>query len=209
MSPLRKQRDPPLILFNLLKYIIISIVDGGGFSMKNSGIARNYGSVLKAVATGSAFLLAGASTAFAAGIQVIPDSSVIIQVVNFIFLIWVLNIILYKPIRKIVAERKDKVEGLEGSIDNLSQDALEKDQAYGAGIKDARTKGLAEKDAIVQTAEEDEKKVVEEIMAKAQADLAEIREKIVSDTEVVRAALQKEVDTFAEDIGQKILGRTV
>ncbi|RPJ81803.1 MAG: ATPase, partial [Deltaproteobacteria bacterium] len=29
-----------------------------------------------------------------------PDSSVVIQVVNFIFLIWVLNIILYKPIRK-------------------------------------------------------------------------------------------------------------
>jgi F-type H+-transporting ATPase subunit b len=177
--------------------------------MRYSGIVRNCNSVLKVVTTGGAFLFAGASTAFAAGIQVIPDSSVFIQVVNFIFLIWVLNIILYKPIRKIVAERKSKVEGLEGRIGSLNQDALEKDQAYGAGIKDARTKGLAEKDAMIQAAEEKEKKVVREITAKAQADLSEIREKIIADTEEVRIVLQKEVDTFAAEIGQKILGRAV
>ena len=177
--------------------------------MKYSGIPRNCGSVLKSVATGSAVLLAGAQTASAAGIQVIPDSSVVIQVVNFIFLIVVMNIILYKPIRKIVAERKSKVQGLEGSIDSLNQNALEKDQAYGAGIKDARTKGLAEKDALIQAAEDEEKKVVEEITAKAQAELADIRKKIAADTEDVRASLQKDVDVFAEEIGQKILGRAI
>ena len=177
--------------------------------MKYSGIARDCSTAGKVMAAGAAFLFAGASTAFAAGIQVIPDSSVLIQVVNFIFLIWVLNIILYKPIRKIVAERKNKVEGLEGSIDNLNQDALEKDQAYSSGIKDARSKGLAEKDAIVQAAEEEEKKVLGDISAKAQADLVEIRGKIVADTEAVRVSLQKEVDAFAEQIGQKILGRAV
>jgi F-type H+-transporting ATPase subunit b len=177
--------------------------------MKYSGIVRNYNSVLKVVTTGGAFLFASASTVFAAGIQVIPDSSVVIQVVNFIFLIWVLNIILYKPIRKIVAERKSKVEGLEGRINSLNQDALEKDQAYGAGIKDARTKGLAEKDAMIQAAEEEEKKVVRTITAKAQADLSEIRKKIIADTEEVRVILQKEVDAFAVEIGQKILGRAV
>jgi len=177
--------------------------------MKHSGIVRNFNSVLKVVMTGGAFLFAGASTVFAAGIQVIPDSSVIIQVVNFIFLIWVLNIILYKPIRKIVAERKNKVEGLESRINSLNQDALEKDQAYGSGIKDARTKGLAEKEAMIQSAEEEEKRVVREITEKAQADLTEIRKKIIADTEKVKAILQKEVDTFAAEIGQKILGRAV
>lgn len=177
--------------------------------MKYSGIVRNCNSVLKVVTASGAFLFAGASTAFAAGIQVIPDSSVVIQVVNFIFLIWVLNIILYKPIRKIVAERKSKVEGLQGRIGSLNQDALEKDQAYGAGIKDARTKGLAEKEAMIQVAEEKEKIVVREITTKAQADLSVIREKIIADTEEVRIALQKEVDIFAAEIGQKILGRAV
>ncbi len=177
--------------------------------MKHSGIVRNFNSVLKVVTTGGAFLFTGASTVFAAGIEVIPDSSVVIQVVNFIFLIWVLNIILYKPIRKIVAERKNKVEGLESRITSLNQDALEKDQAYGSGIKDARTKGLADKEAMIQSAEEEEKRVVREITEKAQADLTEIRKKIIADTEKVKTILQKEVDTFAAEIGQKILGRAV
>lgn len=177
--------------------------------MKHSGTVRNFNSVLKVVTTGGAFLLTGTSTVFAAGIQVIPDSSVVIQVANFIFLIWVLNIILYKPIRKIVAERKNKVEGLESRINSLNQDALEKDQAYGSGIKDARTKGLAEKEAMIQSAEEEEKRVVKEITEKAQADLSEIRKKIIADTEKVKSILQKEVDTFAAEIGQKILGRAV
>jgi len=156
---------------------------------------------------GTAVLFTCASTAFAAGIKVIPDSSVIIQVINFIFLIWVMNIILYKPIRKIITERKDKVRGLEGSVDDLNKDALEKDKAFNDGIKDARAKGLFEKDMLVQAASVEEKKMIEEIISRTQANLIEIREKIAKDTEEVRAFLQKDVDSFAEEIGQKILGR--
>jgi len=177
------------------------------FYMEYSGITRNCILVTKTLIAGTAVLFICASTAFAAGIKVIPDSSVIIQVVNFIFLIWVMNIILYKPIRKIIAERKVKVRGLEGSVDSLNQDALEKDKAYGAGIKDARAKGLSEKEAQVQAASEEEKKMIEEITSRAQANLIEIREKIAKDTEEVRSSLQKDVDSFAEEIGQKILGR--
>jgi F-type H+-transporting ATPase subunit b len=175
--------------------------------MEYSGIIRNCILVTKTLTAGTAVLFTCASTAFAAGIKVIPDSSVIIQVVNFIFLIWVMNIILYKPIRKIIAERKDKVKGLEGSIDNLNQDALEKDKAYDAGIKDARVKGLSEKEALAQAASEEEKKMIEEITSRAQANLIEIREKIAKDTEEVRSSLKKDVDSFAGEIGQKILGR--
>jgi hypothetical protein len=39
--------------------------------------------------------------------------------------------------------------------------------------------------------------------------LAEIRKKIAKDTEAARVSLQEKVDEFADDICQKILGRTV
>ena len=41
------------------------------------------------------------------------------------------------------------------------------------------------------------------------SELAEVKDQIGKDTEAVRAALQKEVDAFAESIGNKILGRAV
>ena len=137
------------------------------------------------------------------GVTVIPDGSVLIQIVNFVFCVWVLNILLYRPIRKILAQRKEKIGGLELSIDTSDKDALEKEQAFAAGIKEARARGLKEKEELVQQGTEEEKAVIAEITRKAQAELAEILKDVVRDT------LQKEVDNFADQICQKILGRTV
>jgi F-type H+-transporting ATPase subunit b len=62
---------------------------------------------------------------------------------------------------------------------------------------------------LVQTAAEEEKAIIEKINQKAQAELVEMREKIAKDAETVRATLQKEIDVFADAIGEKILGRAV
>ena len=143
------------------------------------------------------------------GVTVTPDSSAFIQIINFVFLIWVLNILLYRPIRKILAQRKEKIDGLELSIETSDTDALEKDQAFSAGIREARTRGFKEKEALMQQAMDEEKKIIAEINSKAQAELAETRNKIKSEAEAARESLQKEVDSFADQICQKILGRAV
>jgi F-type H+-transporting ATPase subunit b len=61
----------------------------------------------------------------------------------------------------------------------------------------------------MQQATDEEKNIIADINSKAQAELAEIRKKIVSKADVARASLQKEVDDFANQICQKILGRAV
>ncbi len=143
------------------------------------------------------------------GITVIPDGSVIIQIANFLLIIWILNLILYRPIRNILRQRKEKIEGLELSIETYNENAKEKDDAFASGIKEARAKGLKEKETLLQAAVEKEKQIIENVNAKAQAELAKIRKKIAEDTEAVRASLQEKVDEFADDICQKILGRSV
>jgi len=137
------------------------------------------------------------------------DGSLFIQIVNFLFLTWVLNIVLYKPIRNILLKRKEKIEGLQQSIDISNKDASERDAAFAQGIREARAKGLKEKDSLMAAASEEEKNMIEEINKKAQADLAEVQGKIKRDAEAVRTVLQKEVDDFAKAIGQKLLGRAV
>ena len=142
------------------------------------------------------------------GITVIPDKSVIIQVINFLFLIWVLNQILYKPIRKVLIKRKEKISGLEERIETFAKDLSEKEEAFAKGIKDARAKGLKEKEKLLEAAGEDEKKLMDKINKKAQANLAEVREKIEKNADQVKKSLFNEVDDFAEAISEKILGRT-
>lgn len=136
------------------------------------------------------------------------DSSVIIQIVNFLLLVWVLNIILYRPVRNILIQRREKIQGLEQKIDACEKDAQEKDDAFFQGIKAARTKGLDAKNALLQQAAETEKALMDEINQKAQENLAKAQKKIEADMGAVKASLLKEIDTFANIIGQKILGRT-
>lgn len=137
------------------------------------------------------------------------DSSVFIQIVNFLFLIWILNKILYRPIRDILSKRKDRVAGMENGIETCLKEAQEKDALFSEGIRAARSKGATEKDRMVQEAEEEERAIVRQINEKAQVELAKIREKIAKDAEEVRRSLLQEVDRFANDIGEKILGRAV
>jgi F-type H+-transporting ATPase subunit b len=159
------------------------------------------------------FILASllfAGVAFGAGgITVIPDWTLFVQIANFLLIVWVLNIVLFKPIRNILIQRKEKVTSLEQNVETSDREAKEKNEAFDAGIRDARAKGLSEKNVLLNEAADEEKEIVDKINQKAQADLAEVREKIAKDAEAVRASLQKEIDTFASAIGEKILGRAV
>jgi F-type H+-transporting ATPase subunit b len=141
------------------------------------------------------------------GITVMPDMSVFIQIANFLFLIMVLNIIVYKPIRGILIQRRDKVKGLEDGINTFQNNAREKEESYVSGIKKARALGLKEKQSLVDAALEQEKAIVDRIHRQAQAELAQIREKVAKEADDAKVELLKEVDGFANAIGEKILGR--
>ena len=143
------------------------------------------------------------------GVTVMPDWTVAIQIINFLLILWILNRILYRPIRNILLQRKEKMDGLELSIQTYNEDAQEKDAAFAAGIKEARAKGLSEKESLLQVAAEEENKIIAKVNEKAQAELAEIRQKISQEAQTAKAALQTKVEEFADDICQKILGRTV
>ncbi|MCF8024304.1 MAG: ATPase [Desulfobacteraceae bacterium] len=137
------------------------------------------------------------------------NGSLFIQMVNFIVLIWALNLVLYRPIRNIVARRREKMDGLEEGISKYEQDAVEKEREIQSGIKKAREKGQKEKEAIEEEAREQERRKVEQIHEKAKADLDEMRKKVVSETESVRKSLEPQIDQFADQISEKMLGRAV
>ena len=135
------------------------------------------------------------------------DGSLFIQIINFLFLLFVLNLVLFKPIRKILLERKEKVAGMEAGIQTLSKDAVTQDKAYKDGLKGARTEGLKKKEAFIDQASQEEKAIIDKINQKAQANLAQIRAQVAEETDKARAELEKEIDVFAKGIGEKILGR--
>jgi F-type H+-transporting ATPase subunit b len=143
------------------------------------------------------------------GITVIPDWTVSIQIANFLFLLFALNLLLYRPLRRILSERREKFKALESTIDGARQNAQEKENAFALAVRDARARGLKEKEALVNQAEEEERRMIEAINQKAQAEIEEMRLKIAREAEEAGRALLAQVDLFAREISQKILGRAV
>lgn len=136
------------------------------------------------------------------------NGTILIQIANFLVLIFVLNIVLYKPIRSILRQRKERMQGLESSAQSTGRQAEERNQAYTDGLKEARLKGQKEKEVLMKAAKDEEQAIVAKINAKSQQELSAVKEKIAKDTDAVRNTLEKEVDAFASAISQKILGRT-
>lgn len=137
------------------------------------------------------------------------DFTLFIQMANFILLILVLNAILYKPIRKILIERKKKIQGYKEGIEAVQQQAAEGEQTFQSKIGEARTKGFQEKEALKQTGQEEEKRLIDEINKQARAELEAVRAQIAKDAEAARRRLEKEVKAFSAAIAEKILGRAV
>ena len=135
------------------------------------------------------------------------DGSIVLQIANFLLLIWILNMVLYKPIRKILQERKEKMVGMQSDIDGSAQQVQSKEDAYVEGVRQARAAGQKEKEALMQAAADEEKAIIGKINEAAQSELKDVREKITQEVGTVKAALEDEIDAFADAIGQKILGR--
>ena len=140
-------------------------------------------------------------------ITVIPDISLVYQMINFLVLLFVLNLVLYKPIRNVLLERKAKIEGMQNGAQKAAKDLVAGEDAYKDGLKQARSEGLKEKETFIEEASKEEKEIIDTINKKAQATLAEIKKQVADETEQARKALEGEVEAYAKAIGEKILGR--
>ncbi|ETR65490.1 MAG: F-type H+-transporting ATPase subunit b [Candidatus Magnetoglobus multicellularis str. Araruama] len=137
------------------------------------------------------------------------DGSVFIQIINFLLLIWLLNMILYKPIRNILEERRLKIQNLETTVQKCNADAQSSETTYKEGLEAARQKGLDQKNALIQQANEHERSLLSELNQKALKEMEQIKQRIQDDVSKAKTKLAEEIDSFALAIGQKILGRAV
>ena len=140
-------------------------------------------------------------------ITVIPDISAVYQMVNFLVLLFLLNLVLYKPIRNVILQRKAKIGTLSSGVERASADLEKQKDDYKDGLRQARGEGLKQKEVFIEEASTQEAEIITRINQKAQANFAQIKAQVAEETEQARKALEAEVEVYAKAIGEKILGR--
>jgi F-type H+-transporting ATPase subunit b len=107
-----------------------------------------------------------------------PPGTLWIQIANFLFLLFILNIILYKPVRNILGKRKDEMD----SFEEMIGDFQDKSDRYAKELEgsriDARNSGFKEKEVLKGQGLEEEKNIVQEASSSSEEKIGKAREEI-------------------------------
>lgn len=137
------------------------------------------------------------------------DLAFAVQIVNFGLLVLVLNIFLYKPIRALLAQRRQEIQSARERAVAVDQQVQEKVSQYEARLRDAKAEVGAKRAELVKEAQAEEASLLDKARQDAAASIASIRERVAKESAEARTLLQKQVDVLSGDICEKILGRSL
>jgi F-type H+-transporting ATPase subunit b len=137
------------------------------------------------------------------------DITVVIQIINILILIVVMNAVLYKPVRTVLAKRKEKLAELGSAIDTFKKNAELRKEEINRKLNDARRKAKEEiekaKGEAQAATSESLANVRQEAMANKTSQLDEIQKQFTD----AQQQLSGQIDSFASDMAAKILGRSI
>lgn len=128
------------------------------------------------------------------------------QLANFFIALFFLNWLLIKPIREIIRKRNGMMDGMASEADKFHAEAVARLKAYeeelalarqqaGLTREESKNEGLAELQAIVGSAHESAKKLLEDNRAALQGQ-----------AEQALTELRDGIDNFSTRLGQKLVG---
>jgi len=137
------------------------------------------------------------------------DITLFVQMVNFFILLFVMNMILYRPIRRLVAQRNQHIGEQEEQISKADADALAAGQEFDDKIQAARNLGRQKVQELKEAAYQYEKDLLQRAGEQAAVKVQEMRDKVQKDIGAAREQLRSQIQVFAMDLAQKILGRSI
>lgn len=132
-----------------------------------------------------------------------------LQFANFMILMAVLNVLLFKPLRAALQARKETIEASRAKVQDIDDQVRAQISRYEAQLQEARQQGAQERAALRKTAQEEEARILGGANKTSAEKLQTIKEQIQKEASVVRQALRSETEALAKDIAVKVLGRAI
>jgi len=135
--------------------------------------------------------------------------SLLIQLINFIVLLIVLNIILFKPIRQIMKDREQGISSAFGDA-KIAQDRTQTLlEQYNTSLAEAKQKAAVTYNTIYQQGLDAQRDMISAERTKAGEQLDKARAEVNAASTAARTELKKEAEKLSQDITSKLLGRAV
>jgi F-type H+-transporting ATPase subunit b len=135
------------------------------------------------------------------------DWTLYAQLINFLLLVFLLNVVLFRPIRKIIKDRQAALLAREAEINLLGDQSKSLEDEIKEKLAAARREGAAAREALKQEGAQAEASLLEEVKKQVEVEWATVEKKIKADMTKARKSLQTQAQSFAQLLATKILGR--
>lgn len=129
------------------------------------------------------------------------------QLVNFLIILTVLNLILYRPIRGIIKKRAEVMSEKLSSIEDFAAKAEAKLESYKTALSGARVEAQQLRVALKTEGVVVESSVLAEAGAEAAGKVAAARKEIDGQKQAALKALRAEVASHAKNVADKVLSK--
>ncbi|OQX61137.1 MAG: hypothetical protein B5M56_09905 [Desulfococcus sp. 4484_241] len=137
------------------------------------------------------------------------NGTLILQIANFLVLLLILNLILFKPIRRILSQREEEFQSRRKVIDDYQSRAQQIQKDIEEGKVLARKEGYTAKEMLKNQALEEEKGILQEAGSAVEQKLTAAKKDIEAKTAAAREVLEGQIASFSKELAQKVLGRSI
>lgn len=132
-----------------------------------------------------------------------------IQFANFLILLILLNIFLFKPVLKALNKRDGTISSLFGKSSSIKEELVELEKSYEEKVKERKRPILESKDAMLTEAHASSMKIIEKTRAELSDELTRSRAEIEQESRKVYDSMESEVEKLSAEVAQKILKRSI
>lgn len=137
------------------------------------------------------------------------DQTMLIQIANILILIVIMNAVLYRPIRTILLERRDRLAALRKDVETFNRNAELRVEEFDQKMQGARMKAKTDLDQARAAAKTAGNETLGKVRQQADAEKAEQMANIGKELAAAKQQLQGQITDFANDMAVKIMGRAL
>lgn len=135
----------------------------------------------------------------------ISGLEILFHAINLVILIVAMYLLLFKPVKKIIAARRQKLDDIRKENERMREET----ESMKNGYEEIKQKALEESAAVSERAVARSNEIVEEAQKEAEAILENARKEAVAEKQRVQHELYDSVGHIAVEIAEKILEREV
>lgn len=137
------------------------------------------------------------------------NGTLIFQFVNFIVLVLILAKFAYKPLLKVMEERRERIETDLHEAAQAKEDAAQLKADYEQQLRDARAQAQAIVDKAVKVADQEAQAHVQAIREQIAREKEIAQAEIVNEREIALKQMRQEVVTLSMAVAEKLLHKNI